>query len=64
MKNIFKKRAKKQDAPLQFNLNGNPIRDCEDPDTCYIETHDGLRLVFRKGEYVGWYTTELAEPLN
>jgi len=59
MKNPFKK-----SRPAQFELNGKVFHSCEDPDACYVETPDGLRLVFRKGEYVGWYTTELAEPLN
>ena len=28
---------------------------CEDPDTQYVDFPDGLRLIYRNGEYVGWY---------
>lgn len=28
---------------------------CEDPNTEYITFPDGLRLIFREGEYAGWY---------
>jgi hypothetical protein len=28
---------------------------CEDPNTEYITFPDGLRLIIRGGEYVGWY---------
>lgn len=31
------------------------IPDCEDMNKYYIETPDGLRLVFLNDEYVGWY---------
>lgn len=30
------------------------ITSCEDPDTVYIDFPD-IRLIFRNGEYVGWY---------
>lgn len=28
---------------------------CEDPATQYADFPDGLRLIYREGEYVGWY---------
>lgn len=28
---------------------------CEDENTMYMTFLDGLRLIFREGEYVGWY---------
>ncbi len=28
---------------------------CEDENTKYITYPDGLRLIIRNGEYVGWY---------
>ena len=31
------------------------LRSCEDEGTVYWDFPDGLRLVFREGEYVGWY---------
>ena len=40
------------------------IPDPEDPRTSYVETHDGLRLIFREGKYVGWYTPTLVAPLS
>lgn len=33
-------------------------RSAEDEDTVYITLPDGLRLVFREEEYVGWYVCE------
>ena len=30
------------------------ITSCEDHDTVYIDFPD-IRLIFRSGEYVGWY---------
>ena len=27
---------------------------CEDPATQYADFPDGLRLIYREGEYVGW----------
>ena len=30
------------------------ITSCEDPDTVYIDFPD-IRLIYRNGEYVGWY---------
>lgn len=39
-------------------------RDQEDPRTSYVETGDGLRLIFRDGKYDGFYTPNLAEVLN
>ena len=35
----------------------NVIESCEDDMKSYIETSDGLRLIFRDGEYVGWYVS-------
>lgn len=40
------------------------VTDAEDPKTAYCETPDNLRLIFREGKYVGWYTPELMEVLN
>ncbi len=31
---------------------------CEDSNTEYITFPDGLRLIFRDGEYAGWYVCE------
>ena len=33
------------------------IESCEDDMKSYIETSDGLRLIFREGKYVGWYVS-------
>ena len=33
------------------------IASCEDDMKSYIETSDGLRLIFREGKYVGWYVS-------
>jgi hypothetical protein len=30
------------------------ISSCEDPNTAYLALPD-IRLIFREGEYVGWY---------
>lgn len=38
-----------------MNINLNIIPSVEDPNTQYVELPDGLRLIFREGEYVGWY---------
>lgn len=40
------------------------IQNTEDSDVLYLEFPDGLRLIFRSGKYVGWYTPDLAEALN
>ena len=48
------------------NINGivkKIIQSCEDPNTVYHETRDGLRLIFRDGEYDGWYA-ELTEAVS
>lgn len=34
---------------------GKVIQSCEDANTEYLETPDGLRLIFREHEYSGWY---------
>ena len=34
---------------------------CEDENTQYLTFPDGLRLIFREGEYVGWYVCGVAE---
>ena len=34
---------------------GKVIQSCEDKNTEYLETPDGLRLIFRDREYAGWY---------
>ena len=47
MRNIFRKKAKVS--------GGVAFYSCEDPNTIYIELPDGLRLIFREGEYVGHY---------
>ena len=31
------------------------IMSCEDPHTTYVEIEPTLRLIYRDGEYVGWY---------
>ena len=31
------------------------IQSCEDTNTLYFEFPDNLRLIYRDGEYVGWY---------
>ena len=31
------------------------ICSCEDPSVKYLEMPDGLRLILRDGQYVGWY---------
>ena len=60
MKNLFKKKKKYTVVAPSLEVIQNP----EDEDVLYLEFPDGLRLVFREGNYVGWYTTNLAEPLN
>ena len=39
------------------------IQSCENPNTKYHETRDGLRLIFRDGVYDGWYA-ELTEAVS
>lgn len=34
---------------------GKLIQSCEDKGTEYLETPDGLRLIFRDHKYAGWY---------
>ncbi len=34
---------------------------CEDADKVYITFPDGLRLIFKGGEYVGWYVCGTVE---
>lgn len=58
MKNLFKKKTPKIKA--RFGM----VPDAEDPKTAYCEMPDNLRLIFREGKYVGWYTPELVEVLN
>lgn len=31
---------------------------CEDEHTKYLDFPDGLRLIFRDEDYIGWYVTE------
>lgn len=38
-------------------MNVKVIASCEDPGTVYIDFPD-IRLIFRDGEYVGWYRPE------
>lgn len=59
MLNLFKKKKTVLDINA-FEVSRNP----EDPAVLYLESPDGLRLIFRDGVYVGWYTPDLAEPLN
>lgn len=42
-----------EDAPTAVALEATT--SCEDPNTEYITFPDGLRLIFREGEYAGWY---------
>ena len=45
-------------------IAGKAQTDPEDPSVIYFEASDGLRLIFRDGEYAGFYTHTLAEALN
>lgn len=47
---MFKRKKK-------HNINAKVVAkvSCEDPNTLYFEFPDGLRLIFRDGEYDGWY---------
>lgn len=50
----------------QINLhapNMVTIESPEDPDVVYLELEPHLRLIFRKGEYVGHYDPLLPEPI-
>ena len=39
----------------RFEENGAKlIESCEDPNTYYVDLGD-IRLIFKYGEYVGWY---------
>ena len=39
-----------------FNIPGVKfVQSPEDANTKYMELPDGLRLIFRNGEYAGWY---------
>lgn len=52
-KNLFKKRR-------NYNFSCHPLyvkTSCEDKNTLYVTFPDGLRLIFRSGEYVGWYVS-------
>ena len=54
MKNIFKRKEH-----FRFECYGQKvIKSAEDENTCYWEFPDGLRLIFRDGEYAGWYLPE------
>lgn len=44
-----------------YTIISEVSQSCEDPDTTYVDTNDGLRLIFRHGEYLGWKSTVLAE---
>ena len=53
--NIFKKLFKKR---RNYNFKCHPLEvktSCEDDHTVYVTFPDGLRLIFRDGEYAGWY---------
>lgn len=41
-----------------------PVEDPEDRDGVWMETPDGLRLIFRGGKYVGWCATTITEPMG
>lgn len=45
---------------LDFKATGDP----KDSAVTYLETRDGLRLIFRDGKYSGWYTPTLPDALN
>ncbi len=47
MKNWFKKKRIKSGCTVTTS--------CEDENTVYFTFPDGLRLIFREKEYVGWY---------
>ena len=50
----------------QINLhapNMVTIENPEDPDVVYLELEPHLRLIFRKGEYVGHYDPLPPEPI-
>lgn len=38
-------------------MSAKLIASCEDPSTVYLDFPD-IRLIFRDGEYVGWYRPE------
>jgi hypothetical protein len=38
----------------RFIMEVKLITSCEDPNTAYLALPD-IRLIFREGEYVGWY---------
>jgi len=38
-------------------MNVKVMTSCEDPNTTYLCLPD-IRLIFREGEYVGWYRAE------
>ena len=45
-------------------IRARATHDPENPGTVYVETGDGLRLIFRDGKYAGWYTPTLPDALN
>lgn len=47
MLNLFKRKKSKLPAKI--------IQSCEDKNVFYVELPDGLRHIFRDGEYVGHY---------
>lgn len=50
MRNIFR-RKKRYNVAAAVDVTTS----CEDNKTLYLDFPDGLRLIIREGEYVGWY---------
>ena len=45
-------------ATLGAEFMCKKIVSCEDVNTKYLVFPDGLRLIFREGQYVGWYVCD------
>ena len=54
----YKKGFADGQATLGAEFMCKKIVSCEDASTKYLDFPDGLRLIFREGQYVGWYVCE------
>lgn len=62
---LFKKKDPSPSHSCYLHLAGwKRVPDPEDMDGYWLESPDGLRLVFRAGQYVGFYCTTLTEPMG
>ena len=44
-----------------YKLPMTEVKSPEDESVMYLDFPDGLRLVFRDGQYSGWYPVQMTE---